>query len=785
MTKVNTSFTDFSSGEISPKFYGRFDLSAYYSGHKRIENFLVESAGQATYRQGFYFAAESAGNNKAFLYPWVYNADISFILEFTDGKLRFYTNDGIVESGGSPYEVTTPYTTADIFDLKFAQDGVVMYITHPSYPPKKLTYTSATSWTLTNHAPVRGVFGTLQRIASVTRGTTTTIAYAASGSDIYSNGQKIRITGASGTTELNDKTYLVANLNTGANTFDITDLDGVDIDSSGYAGYTANSGIITPIVESPAPFLSSDEYPSCVGFFEDRLIYGGSNNKPQTLYFSKSADFDDFSLGNEVDDGIEYTVLGNGNLIQWLKGTDKFLAIGTYGDVLQATGGIDGVITPTSISIRPSNGYGVQNINPIGRNSNVFYTQNDALILRSFQFEFETDSYIPQDRNIIADHITESGITQIAYQEARPNVIWAAKTNGELIGLTIEESEAVTGWHRHSTDGEIVSVASLPRDKKDNQLWVCVKRTINGATKYYIEYMEDEISYPNIRDYFTGNKTTDIAMWQNQMFEAQKGYIFLDSSLTYDGTAAGVDASASVTPAAITGASVGFSSNNNVFSSGDIGKEIWKKSTTGAETGRAVITAFTDAQNVTCEIIEDFDSTNAIAAGNWYLTTDTVTGLSHLEAKEVSIVADGGQHPVKTVSSGSVTLDRQVSVCHVGLPYTGFIETNSLEGGGSNGPVQTKKKSLNAVGFRFLNSLFAKYGEDYYTLEQLNERTPQMKMDRPPLPFTGDRKVQILNKANNSIDGGWQREKNVILMQENPFPCNIQLIIPYMNVSNV
>lgn len=783
MPKVNVSYTDFSSGEISPKLYGRFDLSAYYSGHKRIENFIVESVGQANFRNGTVFSAETAGNNPAFLYTWSYNDDISFILEFTNLKLRFFNNDGIVESGGSPYEVATPYTTADLFQLKFAQDGVDMYITHPSYNPRKLTYTSATSWSLTSHSPIRETFGNFQRISAVTKADPAVLTYT--GADSFSNGQKIKITGALGMTELNDEFFLVSNLNTGAKTFELQNTSGVDIDSTGYATYTANTGIITPIIESAAPFLSSGNYPACVGFYEERLIYGGSNNNPQTLYFSRSADFDDFSIGDEVDDGIEYTVLGTGNYIRWLKGTNKFLAIGVYGDVLQATGGIDGVITPSSISIRPSNSYGVLNINPLGKNTNIFYMQDNGITLRSFEFQFETDSYIPVDRNVIADHITDTGIAQIDFQEGRPNIIWAVKNNGQLVGMTLEESESVSGWHRHNTDGEFTSVASLPRENADNQLWVCAKRTINGSTKYYIEFFEDSVKFPNINDFYTGNKTTDKEKFLNKMFEAQKEYIYVDSSLTYLGTAEGVSASASITPAATSGTSVTFTASASVFVSGDVGREIWKKSTSGAETGRAVITGYTSATVVTCTIIENFDSTNAIAAGDWYFTTDTVTGLDHLEGKKVTIIADGGQHPVKTVSSGSITLDRQVSVCHVGLAYNGYIETNSLEGGGASGPAQTKKKSLGAVGIRFLNSLYAKVGENYYNLQQIYERTASMKMDRPPIPYTGDKKIIITNKVNDEYDGGWQRQKNVIIQQSNPFPCNVQLIIPYINVSDV
>ena len=777
MTKVNTSYTDFSAGELSPKMYGRFDLAPFYSGHKRIENFIVESVGQATYRNGFNFTEQTAGNNPAFLWKFELDDSLSFILEFTNLKLRFYRNNGIVESGGSPVEVITPYTTAQLFDLKFAQNNVDLYIVHPSHNPKKLTYTNPTTWALADHSPIKESFANFQIITGVTQASPAVVTYA--GADTYTNGDRVKITGVSGMTQLNDEIFTIANVNTGTNTFELS-----GIDSTGYTTYSSG-GVLQRIIETAAPFLSSDNYPSAVTFYEDRLVYAGSNNLPQTLYFSRSADPDDFTTGTEVDDGIEYTVSGDGNRIQWLRGTNKFLAIGAFSDVLQATGGIDGVITPDSISIRPSNSYGVADINPLGKNTQIFFMQRNNLVMRSFEFQFESDSYIPIDRNIIADHITKTGVKQISFQEGRPNIIWAVKNNGELIGLTLEESEGVSGWHRHSTDGEFVSVASLPRSVNDNQLWVCVKRTINGTDNYYVEYLNDSINYPVLPDYFTGDKASDLSKYQNVMFESQKEYIFVDSCLSYYGDSVGINASSAVTPAAVSGSGVTFTADANVFSVGDIGREIWKKSITGVEEGRATITAFTSATEVTCDILEAFDSTDEMAAGDWYLTAQEISGLSHLEGEVVTIIADGGQHAQKTVSSGAVTLDREASVVHVGLGYTGFIETNSLEGGGTTGTAQTKKKSVIACGVRFLNSMYSKVGTSYYNLEQIYERTASMKMDRPPLPYTGDKKIHLLNKTLSEYEGGWERYKNIIISQDLPFPCNIQLIIPYMDVSNV
>lgn len=843
MTKVNTSYPNFSGGEISPKMYGRFDLSAYYSGCRRLQNFIPQVVGSAQYRTGFRYVAKTAGNNPAFLYTFEYSDSLSFVLEFTNLKLRFYRNEGQVReaaqaitgitnanpavvtysgadnytNGDSVYiegvdgmpevngreftvanlnagantfelsgvnstgygtytgsgevsvitEVTTPYVTADLFRLKFAQNGVNLYITHPSYAPRILTFTSATSWALTSHAPYAAK-GSTQAITGITQANPAVVTYT--GADNFTNGDRVYIDNVLGMTQVNNQLYTVANVNAGANTFE---LQGVN--STAYTAYVSG-GTIQEVQD--APFLTAGNYPGAVAFFEQRLIYGGSNNSPQTLYFSKSADANNYVVGTEVDDAITYTVSGDNNSIQWLRGTNRFLAIGVFGDVLQATGGIDQVITPTSISIKPSNSYGVASINPIGKGTQVFYVQNNNLILRSFEYDFQSDGYVPLDRNTIADHITKTGINLITFQEGRPNIVWATRNDGVLIGMTTEELEGISGWHRHDTEGSFISASAAPREGNYHQLWVCVEREGN----HYIEFMIDEPVYPQFEDYYTGDKDADSTIYRNLMFEAQKQYIHLDSALSYDGSGY---ASVTLTPAASTGTGITFTAGGSVFTAAMVGRELWRKSVTGAETGRARITAYTSATVVTCEILEDFDSTTAIPIGEWFLTADTLIGLDHLEGMTVSVVADGGQHQQRTVTDGEITLDRQASVVHVGLPYTGWLVTTDIEGGGTNGPAQTKRKSLVAVGIRFLTSLFAKYGTDYYKLNQIYMRTGSMNMDRPPLPYTGDRKEVYGNNTNDEVDGGWQRGKYVIVSQDLPFPCNVQLIIPYVDVSNV
>lgn len=692
---------------------------------------------------------------------------------------------GLYSSGGTVeeiVEVATTYAEADIPQIKIAQEKNVMYLTHPSYNPKKLTYTSATSWAFADHSPTRKSRTNAQVISAITVANPAVLTYT--GSDSFSNGDTVYIDGAAGMTEVNQREFTVASVNTGANTFQLSGLD-----SSGFAAYTGG-GIVRKVVTAAAPFLTANNYPAAVGFYERRLYYGGSNNSPNTLYGSGAGTLDDFTLQidttagaqPEADEGIEYQIYG-ATRINWLRGTDKFLAIGANNDVLLASGGIDDVITPSSISIKPTNSYGAADMNAVGRGSLLYYLQSDAGTMRSFEYSFEQDRYVPVDRTEVASHITQSGVTQFDYLEANNDILWAVRNDGKLAAMTTSSTETISGWQLHDTDGEFISVCTLTRPKQDSQLWACIKRTINGATQYNIEFMTESPVYPSIEDFFSAGEieATDRLAWLNMMYEAQRGYIHLDSALTYDGS---VYATQAITPGATTGTGIIFTAGGAVFDSGMIGRQIVRKTVTGYETGVAEITGYTSATIVTCDVLEDFDSTAAIPAGEWYLTTDSVSNVGHLEGRTVLVVADGAQHPPITISGGVATLTRQAAVFHVGLGYRGEIETNDLEGGGLNGVAQTKPKALYQVGIRFLNSLYVRYGVNRYKLNQIEGRTANMRTDRPPVPFTGDMRVTYANEMADDRQGGWTKSKRVVLVQDLPFPCYIQLLVPYFSTSN-
>ena len=852
MARRSIPQVNFAAGEFSPLFLGRIDNPLYYSGAEYLLNWIPLPQGGLRYRTGSKFVNSTRRNNKAYIDKFTFNSEEAYILEFTAGYLRFFTVDGNIltesavtitgasqtvpcvitatahgysdgdealiqfvegmtelngrtfivrnptantfelwdndnqqidaraytaySSGGTAkkvIEIETPYEEVDLFKLQFAQDGNTMYITAAGeWEQRKLTRTSATTFTLSRYTRTNDPFTDKQTPTGITQANPAVVTITSHG---YSDGDEVIAEDIGGMTELNGIKFLVANST--ANTFELTDLDGNNINSLGYGAFT-----------SGGYFTKTDEFPLSCTFYEDRLLFGGTVNRQQGLFGSRSTNtttgesrYDDYTFGTDDDHAFLYFLASReGTPIRSMAGTDSILGVLTFQEEYRVQGS-GGPITPTSINARPIGGYGADSQSVINKENIVLFVQRGKKAIRSVEQNLDNDAFFTFDRTEIAEHITQGGIDSIAFQVGVPNLLWGSKGNGEALSLTLRSKDSISGWGRHkSGEGSIEVLTSLPRDTDYDQLWWVAQRTVNGNTRRYVEYIEDHPDIKRLEEFFTDEDSYDdnLENYLRNMYETQKEYVHLDSSLTFDGSVTGTDASASVTPGATTGNSVTFTASANVFESGDVGKEIHKKAVDGVGEGRAIITAFTSATEVTCKIIKDFDNTNAMTAGNWYLTAKVISGLWHLEGETVNICTDGGEHATRTVSNGSITLSQHASVVHVGIQYKGLYKSIDLEGGSIDGPARGRPRNVEHIVIGFQDSLGLKAGMSLDKMEEIEFRSTRDYTDRPVDLFSGAYEIMV-------PDDWTSESKHVYLLHDSPTPCIIQMISPKMNVGDL
>jgi hypothetical protein len=220
-------------------------------------------------------------------------------------------------------------------------------------------------------------------------------------------------------------------------------------------------------------------YPSCVAFYEQRLIFAGNPEQPQRIYGSKSQDYENFKAGSLDDDAWIYQMAAEQvNSIVWLAPA-RYLNIGTIGgEWIMSSGSDDAPITPTAVKVRQESNYGSYDIAAIRIGLAVLFVQRPGLKVREVTYRYSEDSFAAQDLTVLSEHITEgataalSGIVDWAYQSQPDSIVWCVRADGALLGFTYEKLQEVFAWHRHKTEGasgdhSFESVATIPTSTHD------------------------------------------------------------------------------------------------------------------------------------------------------------------------------------------------------------------------------------------------------------------------------------------------------------------------------
>jgi len=143
MAKVITLQTSFVSGVLDPRLASRTDIKHFYQGAEVAENVVTMPQGGIKRRPGLKYIANTASNNKARLASFAFNVEQTYLMVFTNLSVAVY-KDGVHQAN-----VTTPYTTAQLFELSWTQSADTMILVHKDHAPRKLVRGgSHTSWTL-------------------------------------------------------------------------------------------------------------------------------------------------------------------------------------------------------------------------------------------------------------------------------------------------------------------------------------------------------------------------------------------------------------------------------------------------------------------------------------------------------------------------------------------------------------------------------------------------------------------------------------------------------------
>jgi hypothetical protein len=443
-------------------------------------------------------------------------------------------------------------------------------------------------------------------------------------------------------------------------------------------------------------------YPACTTFYGDRLYRAGCPAVPERIDGSRVGDYDNHAPTVPTDGTItdSHAVAFRLNsddvqTVRWMKSTSNGIAVGTFeGEWLVSASTLKEAITPTNVNASQSSDWGSADTQPVKAGPVLLYIEKGERRVRELNYLYYENTLQSTDATVLAEHITKgnydpaepeagestvaaSGLIELAYQKKKLPIVWAPRRDGILVSCVFSKDDKVIGWQRHELGGwsnaghtvhpVVESACVIPSsDGSYDELWVVVKRWINGLETRTIEFLVDV--------WEQGNDPVD--------------QFFLDCGLTYDGSA-----------------------------------------------------------------------------------TTTITGLYHLKGETVQVLADGAIHPDCVVSAtGSITLEREASVVHVGYTYNSDGQTLISDTGSATGTAQGKLQRTNRMTFRLYDTGGMSVGPSFDKLHRLTFRTGGDPTSAPVPLFTGDKETHW--------EGNYTTENRVCWRFNKPLAGTVVAIMP-------
>lgn len=820
--------------------------------------------GQEVYISGITTAIGQYLNGRNFKIANVNGGANTFELQYMDSTNVDSTAFGSYSAGGGTakrvYEITTPYDHLDISELQFTQSADVITIVHPDYPPYDLARTGDTSWTITEATFLPDVdrptnvtattgggtgnrirykvtaakeetfeeslvgLAAAQVISGITQANPAVVTYV--GADPI-NGDEVLIEDVVGMTEVNDQYFYIANVNTGANTFELAGVDssaytayssggtfkrnGATLDNvgtgssaaphvvswtavsdaieyyiykevNGVFGYIGtaggapsgtvtfnDTGITADTSETPPiernPFSGTGNYPSTVTYFQQRKMFANTDNEPEKIWGSRSGKFSNFTTTSPIqeDDAITFSMAG-----RKVKEVRHLLDLGklvvlTVSDESAVLGGDNNVLTPSTISPVTYSYNGANSLAPILIGSNALYVQARSSIIRDLGFDFQVDGYRGNDLTVFSTHLFD---------------------NHTIVDWTFQQIPNSVVWCVRD-DGVLLGLTYV----REQQLIGWHRHTFeNGLVKAVVSVPEgaEDYLYLLVEREIDGRTVKYIERMNTRLVDDIKDVTILDSYLTYDGR------NTAATTMTLSGGTdwdneedLTLTASASYFSATEVGNEIHLEN--AGEIIRAEIISYSSATVVTVRVNRTVPvAMRSAALTTWSRAVDEVQGLWHLEGEQVSIFADGfveanpnnPSYDTNTVANGTVSLSRCYSVVHIGLPITSDVETLNIDTAQGE-TVADKNKLITKVALHVQdtrglwagceppsgdNVVGGDSGLVEYKLRQ-NEG-----YDEPT-----ELKTQVIDV---NIDGRMNDNGRVFIRQSDCVPCTILAIVP-------
>lgn len=754
------SLVSFNAGELSPYLDARVDLAKFKAGCRQLQNAIIEIYGAARRRPGLQFIAEAKyPDRKCRLEDFRFSTTTTFVLEVGHQYMRFFSNGAPVESAPTvPYEISTPWDEADLFDLQFAQINDVTYIVHPDYAVRKLSRIADDNWTLAE----------VSFLTPALLDENTTDAYKLELA--ATSGLGVAMTATGGHTP-----FLAAHVGS------YWQLSHARAANSVELLITADGSSATQVARGTWNVRTYGTWSADV--LVERSDDGGGTWTTVRKYTGKS------DRNVDANGVAEEEALYRLTVQNWASATGTprvvFEVVDAYVDALVKVVGFTSSTIVTVDIIKNAQSTAATNIWREGAWSAVrgfpravtLHEQRLCFGGTDFQAQTVWGSVISDYENFAYGTEDTDAFSYTLGSRERNAIRWLSSHTVLLIGTAGGEFAMSSG-----DDVNPISPTNVVVKRQTNYGSNGISALlVNGVTVFVQRQGRRvrELTFTIENDRYDGDELTALAEHITGDGIVQMAYQQQRNSIVWAVTEEGVLIGMTYERAQqvegwhrhVTDGL--FESVATIY--GENEDEVWMsvQRTVGGVTKR-YIERFNPVQWTAkddCFFVDSGLSYDGVPAG-------TFSGLDHLEGKTVSILGDGAVFPDQEVVGGAITLpdDQLASKVHVGLPFTTIIQPMRLDVDPIVGNSQGQVKQIREVFFRLKDSLGLRYGDGVRTYN-LSFRSTDDRMDESSGLYTGDKLAEF--------EGEFDYDTPVIVEQLQPLPLTLlALVIKYQVTGN-
>jgi len=260
---------------------------------------------------------------------------------------------------------------------------------------------------------------------------------------------------------------------------------------------------------------ASSGWPSAIAIYEDRLTFARTDTDPLGVWMSVSAAYDNFrkSTPGVDDDGIAVRLTGGKlNDISWLSEGKDILG-GTAGS-LRAIGrnNPNTALSPSNVRQRSETLTPSSRAEPVDIENVILFLDFYEQRLYEAAWTYEIDGYLAREVSTLNEHLFAAGVEKIVYLSHPHRLIIGLRYDGLLIAFAYDRDQKVTGATLIDIGGVVEDVTQLSGET-GTDLWLTVKRTLNGSEKRTVErlaeFWRSEFTVQDMPIYFACARTYD------------------------------------------------------------------------------------------------------------------------------------------------------------------------------------------------------------------------------------------------------------------------------------